>query len=319
MARLIERTEKDWERVAELTLLVQQMTGEAEHLRSLVASLQPQTFESLGEQAQQLLSLAEGEGAQLRAASEAEARRTLEQAESASGALRESAQHEAERVRAESAAAAVRTVEAARAEADMLRVAAHAAAEEARSAAEENLREVSRRCAESVTGQEKAQAAAWEEAERELVERERAFEAYSDELAERGERMLATAKSERVEAEEAARRWHEEASARGGELLAAGRVQEKEIERQTERVLWEHTERAGQMRRHMTRVRSTLASLTGRAAEEGELGPELGQGGHPEHVAEPKQEPGQSSDGPVVPGPAWERDADGPRGDGSAL
>ncbi|HEV7626189.1 MAG TPA: cellulose-binding protein, partial [Streptomyces sp.] len=285
MARLIERTERDWERVAELTLLVQQMTGEAEQLRSMVANMPPQTYESLGERARKLLTLAEGEAEQLRADSEAQARRCLEQAESASGALRESAHHEAERVREEAAAAAVRSVEAARAEADALRVAAHAAADEARSAAGETLREVSRHCAESVAGQERAQVQAWEDAERELEQRERAFEAYVEELAERGERALTVARSERMDAEEAARRWQEEASARGGELLAAARVQEKEIERETERVQWEHAERAELMRRHMARVRSTLASLTGRAAEEGEYEAETSQASQ-DHVPE---------------------------------
>ncbi len=268
VARLIGRSSEDWERAARLTALVEQMTGEMERLRAEAESRPPQTYEALGDRARKLLVLAESESAQVLGAGRSEARLTVEQAEAAARVVRESAQREAKRLRAEATATAARTVENARAQADALRIAAQAASDEVRTAAEATLREVSRRCAESVAGQERAQEVAREEADRELAERERAFEAYVGELSERGERLLAVARRERAEAEEAARRWQEEASARGAELIAAARVREEGVERETGRELREHAERAEQMRRHMARVRSTLASLTGRAAEQ---------------------------------------------------
>jgi cell division septum initiation protein DivIVA len=266
VARLIERSRKDWERVAELTAFAEEMAQETERLRAVAESLPPQTYESLGGRARKLLVLAEGEAEGVRAAGDAEARRILEQAESAAGALRESARTEAGEVRAEAEAVAARTVGAARSRADALRVEARTAADEVRTGAAEALREVSRRCEESVAGQEKAQAQAWEEAERELAERERALEDHIGALEARGRRLLKEAKRERAEAEEAAQRWQEAASGQGDELLAAARVREEGVERETEGVLRQHAEQAEEMRRHMARVRSTLASLTGRAA-----------------------------------------------------
>jgi cell division septum initiation protein DivIVA len=266
VARLIERSRKDWERVAELTAFAEEMAQEAERLRAVAESCPPQTYESLGGKARKLLVLAEGEAEGVRAAGDAEARRTLEQAESTAGALRESARTEAGEVRAEAETVAARTVEAARSRADALRAEARTTAGEVRDAAGEALREVVRRCEESAAGQEKAQAQAWEEAQRELAERERALENHIGELEARGKRLLTEAKRERAEAEEAAQRWQEAASGQGDELLAAARVREEGVERETEGVLREHAEQAEEMRRHMARVRSTLASLTGRAA-----------------------------------------------------
>lgn len=281
VARLTRQSRQDWQCVAELTARAEELRLEAERLWDVVASRPPQTFQALGERARKLLSMAEAESAEVRAAGQEEARRTVEQAESVSVALRESAQRDAQRVRTEAAAAAARTVEAAKSEASSLYAEARAAAYEARTTAEETLREVSRHCAESMAEHERAQAAAQEEAERQLADRAGAVEAYVGGLADHGERLLAAAKAERTEAEEAARCRQEEALARGGELLAVARVREEGVERETERVLREHAERAQEMRQHMARVRSSLASLTGRepdaeAGADGEPGEPAG-------------------------------------------
>ncbi|MFC4494236.1 cellulose-binding protein [Streptomyces ovatisporus] len=267
VAGLIEESRQDWEHVAELTDRAEELRLEAARLWDAVASRPPQEYEALGERAGQLLSLAEAESTRLREAGQADARRTLLEAESLSVARREAAQREAQRVRTDAAAAAARTVEAAKSEGVTLFAEARAAAEEARTSAEENLREVSRRCAEAMAGQERAQAEAQEEAERRLAAREGDVEAYVEGLSARGEQLLREARAERAEAEEAARLRQGEAVARGEELLAAARVREEAVEQETAEVLREHAERAEQLRQHMARVRSTLASLTGREPE----------------------------------------------------
>ncbi|WP_074467896.1 hypothetical protein [Streptomyces sp. WMMB 714] len=302
VAGLIEQSRQDWEHVAELTARAEELRLEAARLQDAVAARPPEEYAALGENAGQLLSLAETESARLREAGQAEARRTMLEAESVSVAWREAAQRDAQRVRTEAAADAARTVEAARSEAVTLLAEARAAAEEARTGAEDNLREVSRRCAEALAEQERARAQAQEEAERRFAAREGEVEAYIESLAARGEQLLREARAERAEAEEAARLRHEEAVARGEELLAEARVREEAVERGTAEVLHEHAVRAEQLRQHMTRVRSTLASLTGR---EPDVGPELdgeGADGPDERDARPDARNAPGGPQVIVPG-----------------
>jgi cell division septum initiation protein DivIVA len=264
MDGLIGELEESRGRIAGLAAREEELAAEAERLRSLAESLPPQTYESLGERARRLLSLAAQEAEALREGAEQEAAVTAGQAEAHAQAVREAAEEEAELLRAEAEAAASRRVEAARSEAEAVRAAARDAAQQTRAGAEEALREAESECAAELAGQEREQAAELEDAERQLAERRRTVEAYVSELADRGEQLLEGARAGRAEAEEDARRWQEEARARGDKLLAAARVREEAVERETERVLWEHAERAAEMRGHMARVRSTLASITGR-------------------------------------------------------
>jgi hypothetical protein len=274
MGELIGQLEQDRGHIAELTALEEELAAEAERLGSVAESLPPQTYESLGQRPRRLLTLAEAEAAGVRAAAGDEAGRTAAEAESYARAVREAAEEEAELLRTEAAAAAARRVEAARSEAEAVEAAAREAAREARTAAEEAVRAAEAQCAEALAGQERAQVAESEEAERELAGRKRAVEAYVGELADRGDQLLEAARRERAEADEDARRWQEEAQARGGKLLAGARARAEAVERETERVLWEHAECAAEMRRHMARVRSTLASLTGRTSGLGGEQPE---------------------------------------------
>ncbi|NDZ98882.1 cellulose-binding protein, partial [Streptomyces sp. SID10116] len=96
-AGLSRERDDAWERAARLTVLAKDMEVEAEHLRDVVSRLAPQTYETLGERARQILSLAETEAAAVRESAAAEAQAVTEDAEAAARELRESARAYAER------------------------------------------------------------------------------------------------------------------------------------------------------------------------------------------------------------------------------
>src|SRR5262245_29412988 len=71
-----------WERAARLTVLGNEMEAELAALRAFVAQLPPQTYESLGGEAQSILTTAESEAARLRAEAEQAAKEEREAADS---------------------------------------------------------------------------------------------------------------------------------------------------------------------------------------------------------------------------------------------
>lgn len=264
MAVLIGQQEENRVRLAELAAREAELIAEAERLREVAASAPPPAYENLGRRARRLLTLAEAEAEDVRAAAGSDAARTEAEAEAEAEAVRAAAEEEAELLRTEAAAAAARRVEAARSEAEAMQAAAKEAARRTRAEAADALRDAQKQCDRELAEQERTHAARSEEAERELAERKRSVETYVGELADRGDELLKEARREREDAEEDARRWQEEAESRGEKLLAGARVRAEAVERETERVLDEHAGQAAEMRRHMARVRSTLAALTGR-------------------------------------------------------
>ncbi|MEV5979241.1 cellulose-binding protein [Streptomyces sp. NPDC052114] len=257
-----------WERAARLTVLAKDMEVEAEHLRDAVARLAPQTYETLGGRARQILALGEEEAAALGEAARAEAQRLAETAEADAGQARDAARAHAERVGADAEEWARLRLLADRSTADEARVAARHDVKEWRGEALAALREMRQRCEGLLADQEKEQTERWEAAEREAAEREAASDARDAERVAAAEARLSEAKRAFAEAEESARHRQEDAEARGAELVAAAVVSEERVVRETERVLREHGEQWDEVRAHMDHVRSSLAALTGRAPAE---------------------------------------------------
>ncbi|MFH8609486.1 cellulose-binding protein [Streptomyces sp. NPDC018029] len=267
-AGLSRARDEAWERAARLTVLAKDMEVEAEHLRDVVSRLAPQTYETLGERAQQILALAEAEAAALREAAETEARRLTETAEAAAREVREAARAHAEKVGAEADERVRQRLLADRATADEARISARRDVKAWRGEALAALREMRQRCEALFAEQEKEQGERWEAAEREIAEREAASDARDAERVAAAEARLSAAKRAFAEAEESARHRQEDAEAHGAELVAEAVLVEERLARDTERVLREHGEQWDEVRAHMDHVRSSLAALTGRAPAE---------------------------------------------------
>ena len=73
------------ERAARLTVRVEELEAEAQRLRLAVTRLAPQTYESLGDRAREILALAEEEAAGVRASAADDVRRITQDAEAARG------------------------------------------------------------------------------------------------------------------------------------------------------------------------------------------------------------------------------------------
>ncbi|MEV0258657.1 cellulose-binding protein [Streptomyces sp. NPDC050732] len=267
-AGLSRARDEAWERAARLTVLAKDMEVEAEHLRDVVSRLAPQTYETLGERARQILALAETEAAALREAAETEAQHLRETAEAEAREAREAAREHAEKVGAETDERVRQRLLADRATADEARISARRDVKAWRGEALAALREMRQRCEALFAEQEKEQGERWEAAEREIAEREAAADARDAERVAAAEARLSAAKRAFAEAEEAARHRQEDAEAHGAELVAEAVLVEERLARDTERVLREHGEQWDEVRAHMDHVRSSLAALTGRAPAE---------------------------------------------------
>ncbi|WP_371548742.1 cellulose-binding protein [Streptomyces sp. NBC_00554] len=257
-----------WERAARLTVLAREMEAEAERLREVVATLAPQTYETLGEGARQIFALGEEEAASVRDTARLEVQRVVDEAEAAGQRVREAAAAYADEVRGEAEERARQRLLAARAEADDMRISARRDVKENRGEALAALREVRQRTEGLLAEQEKEHAERWEEAGRAAAEREGALDAQHVERVACAEAALSEAKRAFAEAEESARHGQEDAGARAAEVLAEAQVREDRIARETERVLREHGERWDDVRAHMDHVRTSLTTLTGRAPAE---------------------------------------------------
>lgn len=258
-----------WERAARLTVLAKEMEAESERLRDVVSRLAPQTYETLSERARNLLALGEEEAAAVRAAADADVQRMTEAAGAEAREVREAAGAYADEVLGEADERARQRLLACRATADESRIGARRDVKAWRSEALAALREVRERSTALLEEQEKEHAERREAAEREIAQREAEAQAAEDSLMAAAEARLSEAKRVSVEAEESARHGQEDAEARGAELLAAARVRDEQVARETERMLREHGEEWDEVRAHMEHVRSSLATLTGRAAAEG--------------------------------------------------
>ncbi|MEC4017300.1 cellulose-binding protein [Streptomyces sp. H27-D2] len=264
-----------WERAARLTVLANEMEAEAARLRGQVSQLAPQTYESLSERAQQLLSIAEDESEQLRTDATAAARQAYGEAQAHAQATADAARALDAELRADAEAYAERAAEAARLEVDAQRAASRQDAKDWRGEALAALKEMRARTSELLADQEKEHAEGWDALGLELAAAETATDARLTELGEFAARTLGEAQRFYAEAEEAARHGQEDAQARGDQIVAEARVRAERVERETDRVLREHDERREELTSHMTHVRNTLAALTGKALPEPEPEPEV--------------------------------------------
>ncbi|MGA4849359.1 cellulose-binding protein [Streptomyces sp. G5(2025)] len=267
-AGLSEERDEAWERAARLTVLAKDMEAEAERLREVVSRLAPQTYETLGGRARQILALAEEEADAVREAARAEALAATEVAEAAAREVREAARAYAEEVGAQADEWVGRRLGEDRATADEARISARRDVKEWRGEALAALRETRRRCEGLLAEQEKEQAERWEAAGREIAGREAAVDARDAERLGAAEVRLVEAERVFAEAREAARHRREDAQALAAEIVAGARLREERIARETERVLREHGEEWDEVRAHMDHVRGSLAALTGRAPAE---------------------------------------------------
>ncbi|MFJ2772128.1 cellulose-binding protein [Streptomyces sp. NPDC087300] len=267
-AGLSRERDDAWERAARLTVLAKDMETQAEHLRDAVSRLAPQTYETLGDRARQILALAETEASAVHAAADADAQRAADEAAADAHAAADAARAYADRVAAAVDDWAARRLLADRATADEARVGARRDVKEWRGEALAVLREMRQHTEGLLAEQEKEHAERWEAAEREIAEREAAAQAREAELVAAAEARLGEAERALAETAESARHGQEDAEARGAEVIAEATLREERIARETERVLREHGEEWDEVRAHMDHVRSSLAALTGRAPAE---------------------------------------------------
>ncbi|MFF7330807.1 cellulose-binding protein [Streptomyces sp. NPDC090306] len=257
-----------WERAARLTVLTKNMEDQAQHLRHRAARLAPQTYETLGERAQQVFRLAQEEARALTDGAREAAQRLVEGVRERAAAAREAARAHADALRAEAEESARQRLVAAREEADAIRVSARREVKAERTEALEALREMRRRTAAVPDELMAEQARRWEEAEREEKARAAAFSAWQSESAARAEAALAQAKRDLAAAANSVRRLDEMADAKAVELIAEARAREDLVARETERVLREHGATWDDVRAQMDTVRDSLSALTGRAVAE---------------------------------------------------
>ncbi|MFF1686348.1 cellulose-binding protein [Streptomyces sp. NPDC058254] len=252
------------ERAALLAARVEELEAEAQRLHLAVAQLAPQTYESLGDRAREILALAEEEADGVRAAAAEDVRRITQDAEAGARETRGAARAAADAVLAAAEQWAGERLSAGRAAADEVRAAARDEAKECREEALGVLDDVRERTAAALAGQEKDHAERRDGAEREIAGHEAAADAREAERLALAEGRLAEARRAFAGAEESARHGQEDAEARAAELLAEATLYEEGVSRETERVLREHGEKWDEARAHMERVRATLASITGR-------------------------------------------------------
>ncbi|MEU9200042.1 cellulose-binding protein [Streptomyces sp. NPDC048332] len=254
------------EREAQLTALAERLVAESARLDEAVAALAPQDYASLGERAQQILALAEGEAEVVRAAAAEESQALRDEVDAAARILRESARADAEAMRAAATAHAERVLSAAEGAAGEELAAARQEAARAREEAGAAMAATVSRTDSVLAHQAQEHGERWKALGEELEGAAAAQSAEHAELTERAEAGLAAARRARAEAEEAARHGHEDAVARGAELIAGARVREERVVRETERILREHAEGREDVQAHMAHVRNSLAALTGRVA-----------------------------------------------------
>ncbi|MFF2523669.1 coiled-coil domain-containing protein [Streptomyces liangshanensis] len=272
VAALSQGRDDAWERAARLTVLAKRMEGEAALLRERLEEVRargPQTYESLGGRAPQIMTLTADEGDRVRAEAREEARAVLDTARAEGREAKEAAREASEAVRAEAEAYVRDVLGAARAVADAGRAEARGEAKGWRGEALEELREMRRRTQAVLEGLEKGHAERLAATEREIASREAGWEVRTAELSAYAQAELTEAQRAFSEAGERARHGQEDAQARAAELLAAAGASADRALRDAEGAARANEAAGEEVRAHMTSVRNALAALTGRAPAEG--------------------------------------------------
>jgi hypothetical protein len=274
---LSQDRDEAWERVVRLTVLAKEMEVEAVGLRKAVSALAPQTYETLGRRAQNVLALTIEESEALRAAAQDEAQCLRDAADAAARQAGDEARAYADEVRADTEARSQQLLLAAQTTADEVRIEARREAKGHRGEAMAALKEMRGRTGGMLADLGNEQAERWEVQRCELASCEAELDARHTELATYAEAALAEARRIFAQAEEYARHGQEDAEVRAAELICEARVREERTERETERVLRKHEEAREEMQAYMDHIRNSLATLTSRAAAEC-CGPGEGEG-----------------------------------------
>ncbi|WP_405780092.1 cellulose-binding protein [Streptomyces sp. NBC_00859] len=265
VAGLSDERDGAWERAARLTVLMKEMEADSAALAERVAGLAPQTYETLGERARTLIALVTEEAAGLHSDALAAAQLLHEEVGAAERTLRDAARADADAALAAAEAHAQQVLAAAQGTSEELRIGSRKDAKLWRAEALGVLREMRERTAAALAELEKEHGERADAADRELAARESDFDARHADLIARAEARLAEAHRVLAATEESARHGQEDADARAAELIAHAGVRAERTERETERVLRENGEAQEELRAHMSHVRSSLASLTGKA------------------------------------------------------
>ncbi|WP_328377322.1 cellulose-binding protein [Streptomyces sp. NBC_00440] len=265
VAELSDDRDGAWERAARLTVLTKEMEATSAALAEQVAGLAPQTYETLGERARTLITLVTEEAAGLRGEALAVAQQLHDEAGVVERGLRDAARADADAALAAAEAHAQQVLAAAQGTSDELRIGSRKDAKQWRGEALGVLREMRERTAAALAELEKEHGERADAAERELAAREADFDARHADLIARAEARLAEARRALSVTEESARHGQEDAEAQAAELVAHARARAERTAREADRVLRENGEAQDELRAHMSHVRSSLASLTGRA------------------------------------------------------
>ncbi|MFE3094513.1 cellulose-binding protein [Streptomyces sp. NPDC059248] len=240
LAAVSRERDEAWERAARLTVLAREMTAEAARLREAVEGLGPQTYESLGAPARELLAAVWETADHIRTTARDEARSGAEAAETAARRLAEESGAAAGAALAEAEDHTRRLVTAARIAGGRLLMDARRDAGAYRAEATVVWDGMRRRAEDLLAALESEQAQRWAEVEREAERRSAAADDLRAGGEGRAEALLRQAEREFADAEEHARRTDEAAGARAEALLRAAAEEAEGVARETDRVLTHH-------------------------------------------------------------------------------
>ncbi|MFJ2110968.1 MULTISPECIES: cellulose-binding protein [unclassified Streptomyces] len=268
IAALTKDCEDAWERVERLTALAERMESESVRLAEQVAGLEPQTYETLGHRARQILALTAAEDESVRREVREECQAVLDAAQESARKLRDAAKERSDELRAEAEAYAEQVTDRSLDAAEDLRSEARTEADAQRAEALDELKEVRRRTQRVIDDLEQKHAEMLAADDREFGRRGAALDAENDVLVASAEARLSETRRMLSEAGEQARHRQEDAQDTAAELMAQARVRADKVLRDTERLVREHDEAREEMRAHMAHVRNSLAALTGRPPTE---------------------------------------------------
>ncbi|MGV9313339.1 cellulose-binding protein [Streptomyces sp. NPDC003691] len=230
-----------WERAARLTVLAKRMAAEVAGLREsaaqAAAEAPPQSYESLGTPARELLALTWETADHVRSSARDDARRAADEAGAAARGLADEAGAAAGAVLAAAEEHTRRLTTAARTAGGRLLMDARRDATAARAEATVVWESMRQRSEHMLTVLEAEQADRWAQVDREAEREAAAGDERRAGAEERAAALLREAERELAEAEEYARRTGEEAQARADAMLGEARGEAEAVTGETERIL----------------------------------------------------------------------------------
>lgn len=246
------------------------------------------SFAELGERIGQMLSLAEEEAVEIRAAAKGDAEAQQQQAEEAAGLVHGEADRYAKQLRGSAEADAAQMLEEARRKSDELLDEADRSATARVQEAEALFESQRAKTGQAAADFETTLAERRARAEQEFSEQFETSQRTSAEVQDHIERTRADAEKLRSDAELNARRMIEDAQQKAAEIVAQGRAHVDRIRVESDRELAAATQRRDSINAQLTNVRQMLATLSG-AAPAGPIGLGLG-------LEEPAEAPSAQQD-----------------------